>query len=162
MKTTGVFYYPPLINEQALYVGGMRDITNAYICAVNPEFARPNLQVDQLGCKCELIAQYFFWSHKYKYNAGQMLGGRPMHDFDIQVNAMKIDVKGIWSYGFNARVNYKAHNKDKNVTHYMFIRPDSEDLMCDVAQWWLYSHEEVDQWEVKELKYTKAYQKELL
>ncbi len=59
-KTTGMFYYPPLINEQALYVGGLRDTNNQYLSQVCPEMARPNMQVDQLGCKCEMIAQYFF------------------------------------------------------------------------------------------------------
>jgi len=160
-KTNGMFYYPPLINEQALYVGGLRDTNNQYLNQVCPEMARPNMQVDQLGCKCEMIAQYFFWSHKYKYDAGQMLGGRPVQDYDIKVNEMKIDVKGLWSHGFQARVNYKAHNKDKNVSHYMFIRPESDGLFNDMAQWWLFSHEDVHQWEVKKLKFTKAYTKQL-
>ena len=37
-----------------------------------PEYYRPNMQVDQLGCKAEMIAQYFFWSHKAKYKATQI------------------------------------------------------------------------------------------
>ena len=73
MKTTGVFYYPPLINEQALYIGGLRDTVNQYTSVKYPEYYRPNMQVDQLGCKAEMIAQYFFWSHKAKYKATQML-----------------------------------------------------------------------------------------
>lgn len=161
-KKTGFFYYPPLINEQALYIGGLRDTVNQYTSAKFPEYARPGMQVDQLGCKCEMIAQYFFWSHKYKYESTQMLGTDPIKSADIKVNDLNIDVKGIWSYGNQARVNYKAFNKEKNVSHYMFIRPDSEELMCDMAQWWLFSKFEIAKWTIKELKFTKAYIKDLL
>lgn len=157
MKTTGVFYYPPLINEQALYIGGLRDTVNQYTSVKYPEYYRPNMQVDQLGCKAEMIAQYFFWSHKAKYKATQMLGVDPIKDADIIVGQKRIDVKGLWSYVTECRVNKKAHLKDKKITHYLFIRPDDDGLENDVAQWWLFSHKEVSKWKVKKLKYTDAY-----
>jgi hypothetical protein len=162
MKKTGVFYYPPLINEQSLYVGGLRDTVNLYTSEKYPKYARPNLRVSQLGCKAEMIAQYFFWSHKYKYDATQMLGVDPIKDCDIKVNDMRIDVKGINAYGSNVRVNEKAHLKDKNTSHYLFIRPDTDDLECQMAQWWLFSHKEVSEWDLVDLKFSKAYQKEII
>ena len=158
---TGATQYPPLINEQALYVGGMRDITNAYMNELHPQYKRGNLQVDQLGCKCEMIVQYFFWSKGMPYDSDQMLGGRPIASYDIMVHKMQIDVKGIWSYQTELRVNYDAHKKDKNVTHYMFIQPVSENLDNDKAIWFLCPKEDVDKWQVKQLKYSKAYTKQL-
>lgn len=153
----GTTTYPPLINEQALYVGGLRDITNAYMNELYPQYKRGNLQVDQLGCKCELIAQYFFWSKNLIYKADQMLGGKPIHNFDISVAKMNIDVKGIWSYQNELRVNYDAHNKDKNITHYLFIQPVSDKLDNDKAIWWLYGKDSINEWTINELKYSKAY-----
>jgi len=158
---TGTIDYPPLINEQALYVGGMRDITNAYMNELHPQYKRGNLQVDQLGCKCEMIVQYHFWAKNLKYDADQMLGGRPIASYDIMVHKMQIDVKGIWSYQTELRVNYDAHKKDKDVSHYMFIQPISESLENDKASWWLYAKSDIDKWQVKELKYSKAYTKQL-
>ena len=157
----GTTTYPPLINEQALYVGGMRDITNAYMNELHPQYKRGNLQVDQLGCKCEMISQFFFWSKGMQYDADQMLGGKPIASYDIMVHKMQIDVKGIWSYQTELRVNYDAHKKDKNVTHYMFIQPVSEDLGNNKAIWWLCPKSDIDKWEVKQLKYSKAYIKQL-
>ena len=72
MKQTGVFYYPPLINEQALYIGGLRDTVNQVTSVKFKEYSRPGINVDQLGCKAEMIAQYFFWSHNTKYKATQV------------------------------------------------------------------------------------------
>jgi hypothetical protein len=161
-KTRGSFYYPPLINEQALYIGGLRDTVNLYTSERHPKFARPNLKVSQLGCKCEMIAQYFFWSHKYKYDATQMLGVDPIKDCDIKVNGMRIDVKGLPSNLDKVRVNERAHNKDKNTSHYLFVRPDDDTLDCQMAEWWLYSHEEVTKWDLVDLKFSKAYQKEII
>lgn len=162
MKTTGSFYYPPLINEQALYIGGLRDTVNLYTSERYPKFARPNQKVSQTGCKAEMIAQYFFWSHKYKYTSTQMLGVDPIKDCDIKVNDMRIDVKGLPANLDVVRVNERAHLKDKNVSHYLFIRPDDDGLDCQMAQWWLYTHTEVFYWDLVELKYSKAYQKEII
>ncbi len=154
---TGTIYYPNLINEQALYVGGLRDVTNAYMNEKAPKYKRGNLQVDQLGCKCELIAQFHFWNKGVNYQSDQMLGGQAMPNYDIEAAGLKIDVKGIWSYQNELRVNYDAHNKDKNVSHYMFIQPVSESLENCHANWWLYGKKNINDWIVKELKYSKAY-----
>ncbi len=154
---TGTVYYPHLINEQALYVGGLRDITNAYMNELAPKYKRGNLQVDQLGCKCELIAQFHFWNKGIPYKADEMLGGRAIQNYDIEALGYKIDVKGIWSYQNELRVNYDAHNKDKNVSHYMFIQPVSEKLDNKKANWWICRKKDVDEWVVKELKFSKAY-----
>jgi hypothetical protein len=158
---TGTVYYPRLINEQALYVGGLRDVTNAYMNEQAPKYKRGNLQVDQLGCKCELIAQFYFWNKGVRYKSDQMLGGRAMPNYDIEAAGLKIDVKGIWSYQNELRVNYDAHNKDKNVTHYLFIQPVKDTLDNEHANWWLYGKKSIDDWFVKELKYSKAYTKQL-
>ena len=156
-----VIKYPPLINEQALYVGGLRDITNAYMNELHPQYKRGNLQVDQLGCKCEMIAQYHFWNNQLQYDADQMLGGKPIASYDISVLTMQIDVKGIWPHQTELRVNHDAHNKDKDVSHYMFIQPHSPDLSNDKATYWLYTKKDIDNWDLVELKYSKAYTKQL-
>ena len=158
---TGTIYYPHLINEQALYVGGLRDVTNAYMNELAPKYKRGNLQVDQLGCKCEMIAQFHFWKKEIRYKADQMLGGRAMPNYDIEAAGLKIDVKGIWSYQNELRVNYETHNKDKNVSHYMFIQPVSDALDNQKANWWLYGKKNIDSWVLKDLKYSKAYTLEL-
>ncbi len=72
-----------------------------------------------------------------------------------------IDVKGIWSYQTELRVNYDAHNKDKNVTHYMFVQPVSDDLGNDKANYWYVSKKDIDKWHVKDLKFSKAYVKQI-
>ena len=52
------------------------------------------MQVDQLGCKAEMIAQYFFWSHKAKYKQHNLID--PIKDCDIIVGQKRIDVKGTY------------------------------------------------------------------
>ena len=91
-----------------------------------------------------------------------MLGVDPIKDCDIKVNDMRIDVKGLPANLDVVRVNERAHLKDKNVSHYLFIRPDDDGLDCQMAQWWLYTHTEVFYWDLVELKYSKAYQKEII
>ena len=157
MKKTGHIEYPPLINEQALYIGGLRDTVNQYTSAKYPEYARPNLQVDQLGCKAEMIAQYFFWSNKIEHEPTQMLGVDPIKDADIIVGKKRIDVKGLWSYIKELRVNKKGHLKEKNITHYLFIKPKSDALNNEIAQWWLFTHQEISNWQIKKLTYTDAF-----
>lgn len=153
----GQIKYPPLINEQALYVGGMRDITNAYMNELKPEYKRGNLNVNQLGCQCEMIVQYYFWSKGLAYESDQMLGGKPIASYDIEIKGMQIDVKAVRSFLTELRVNYEAHQKDKEVSHYMFVQPISDNLFNDTANYWLFTKDEISQWQVKELKYTKAY-----
>mgnify|MGYP003676048372 CR=1 FL=1 len=158
-----IIKYPPLINEQSLYIGKMREATNVYMHQKNPKFKRGNIPVDALGCQCELIAQYYFWNKKCSYESDQMLGGKPISNYDIKVIntkdglTYKIDVKGLWSEQDELRVNYNAHIKDKNISHYMFIQPLSSDLFNEDANIWLCKKENIDKWSLKELKYSKAY-----
>lgn len=168
MKKQYTIEYPPLINEQALYVGKMREVTNVYMHQKNPKYKRGNIPVDALGCQCELIAQYYFWSKKYQYESDQMLGGKPISSYDIKVydevnnKSYKIDVKGLWSNQSELRVNYDAHIKDKDVSHYMFIQPKSDKLFNTLAEIWICEKELINDWELKELKYSKAYTKSIL
>jgi hypothetical protein len=159
--------YPPLINEQALYIGKMREATNVYMHQKNPKFKRGNIPVDALGCQCELIAQYYCWDKKLSYESDQMLGGKPIASYDIKVTnpdgeIFKIDVKGISAVQGEFRVNYNAHIKDKNISHYMFIQPLSENLFNEDANIWIKQKKEIDKWDLKELKYSKAYIKQML
>ena len=157
----GSIKYPPLINEQALYVGGLREITNAYMHELHPKYRRDNLQVDKLGCKCEMIVQYHFWFKGVIYDSEQMLARSPIANYDIMALNQNIDVKGIWSYQTELRVNYDAHNKDKNITHYMFVQPVSDDLGNDKANYWYFPKQEIDKWQIKDLKFSKAYVKQI-
>lgn len=158
---TGVISYPPLINEQSLYSGGLRDVTNSYMNEMQPKFKRGHAQVNQLGCKCELIVQFHFWNKNISYISDQMLGGRPIANYDIKALNLQIDVKGIWSYQSELRVNYDAHNTQKDVTHYMFIQPLSETMINDKANYWLFAKEDISSWQIKEMAYSKAYVKQL-
>ena len=168
MKNQYTVKYPPLINEQALYVGKMREATNVYMHQKNPKFKRGNIPVDALGCQCELIVQYYFWNKGYEYESDQMLGGKPIASYDIKVvnannnRVIKIDVKGIWSNQNELRVNYDAHIKDKDISHYMFVQPKSENLFNSLADIWICEKKQIDNWELKELKYSKAYTKTIL
>ena len=104
----------------------------------------------------------------YQYESDQMLGGKPIASYDIKVNdkeknkIYKIDVKGLWSNQTELRVNYDAHTKDKDVTHYMFVQPKSDNLFNTLADIWICEKQLINNWELKELKYSKAYVKTIL
>ena len=155
--TKGTIIYPPHINEVSLYVGGMRETTNLYSMEKNPKYARGNMKVDILGVKCELIMQFHLWSKGVQYKANPLLVNRPVGDWDVQVLNMNIDVKGMWSYLTEFRINKEAHHKEKNITHYTFVQPHSEDLKNVSASYWNYSHDDITKWDTKQLKFTEAY-----
>lgn len=157
--TKGIIIYPPHINEVSLYVGGLRETTNLYLMEKNPKYARGNMKVDVLGVKCELIIQYYLWQRGIPHECNPLLVNRPVGDWDVKVLNMNIDVKGMWSYLTEFRINKEAHHKDKNITHYTFVQPFSDKLDNTNANYWTFRHDEVGGWPVKELKFTEAYTK---
>jgi hypothetical protein len=158
---SGTASYPPLINECGQYIGGLRDVVHLGTQSWAKEYNRGNKLVSQLGVKCELIAQYFFWSIGKEYTSNQLVHSKAIVGEDIIVGDKKIDVKGMYCDTQQFRVNYKAHHKDKGISHYMFIRPKSDGLECNEADWWFVPKSNVDKWNVEQLKYTQAYVKQV-
>ena len=161
----GVIKYPDYINTTSIYLGKLRDLYNVELNLKNPKYKRGDRSefVNILGIKGELIVQNFLFQNNIQFDYSEILSNKPVGSADIYIgNDIRIDVKTIRDDAPDLLVNEEAHNKEKNITHYWFVQPyvhNNKSLTC--AGYWIFSKENVDKWEVKPVKYTDAYYKEI-
>ena len=145
-------YYPPLINNAALLIGKMRDLCNAEMKEEQPQYKRAE-DVDVLGLKGELVAQYFAFTKNKPFVATKLLASKPLQEPDITIGGKRFDVKAIRPNAPDLQVNEKAHTKSKNITDYWFIQCFNENQ----ARFWFYKHADVSAWQIRAAKYSKIY-----
>lgn len=148
--------YPKYIDTCAMLIGRMRDAANAEMNEAAPRFKRGEHSgfVDILGIRGELIAQHIAFACGYKYIAAPLLSIRPEKMPDLVISDAKIDVKAIREDAPDLLVNAEAHRKQRGiVTHYQFVQCFAN---C-IARYWIHSFAEVDQWPVKNCKYSDAH-----
>lgn len=158
MKKRGVIKYPKYIDTVSIYLGKIRDMMNAEMNEDVERFKRGELSelVNILGVKGELIAQHYLFTNNIKYRSAKLIDARPVKYADIYIDNIFIDVKSIRTDATDLLVNKEAHeNSDKLTTHYWFMQP--LELDSATANFWFYSYEDVEKWNIKNVKYTDAY-----
>jgi hypothetical protein len=149
-------HYPPFINPCALLIGKMRDVCNAEMKEEQTQFKRDG-DVDVLGLRGELVAQYFAFTQGKNFVPTQLLASRPLQEPDITLGGKRFDVKAIRPTAPYLQVNETAHLKSKNITDYWFVQCFNKNQ----ARFWWYTHNEIDEWETVDAKYSKVYQKKI-
>ncbi len=161
----GVIKYPDFINTTSIYLGKLRDLYNVELNLKNPKYKRGERSefVNILGIKGELIVQEFLFQNGIQFRYSEILSNKPVGSADIYIgDAIRIDVKTIRDDAPDLLVNEEAHRKEKNITHYWFVQPYAHNnKSLTSAGYWIFTKEEVDEWEVKLVKYTNAYYKEI-
>lgn len=110
--------------------------------------------VELLGILAELIARQYLKNKSIDYIASILINQRPVSKSDINCLGEQIDVKGVWSFTKELRINEKAHQKKKEVTFYWFILIDRN---RHFFQNYFFKYDTVSNWELKECRFTPAY-----
>lgn len=154
-------YYPQFINQASQIIGARRSERNGSRNQ-SGEYSRGdrNVDLDVLGVKAEMIAEFLMSVNKRKYKASPLITDHPMIEADLLIEGgiggkyISVDVKGMQPNAKRFTVNEKAHFK-KRPDYYLFIEPHSK-----FAFYWWFKSEEVDEWNVEQLTYTTAYCKD--
>jgi len=159
LEKRGKINYPNFINECAVYIGKLRDLYNYNLNEDNDSFKRGDRSeyVNILGVKGEMIFSYYLQSINIPHTTNKLLSNTPISDYDIIVGKKKIDIKTIRTDAPDLLVNKDAHNKNKNIDTYVFIQPISK----NTVKYWIFKYDEVNTWEIKNVKYSDAYYKEI-
>ena len=164
----GVIKYHDYINVVSIYLGKLRDLYNVELNEKDSSYKRGTKSefVNILGIKGELVVQNFLFQNNTPHTYSEILANKPQGSADVYINGVKIriDVKTINDGAPDLLVNQKAHEKEKNITHYWFVQPlvnDNNGKPLTTANYWIYTKEEVDEWKVKGVGYTDAYYKEI-
>lgn len=148
--------YPAFINVCADIVGSLRDLTNLEMNESAVRFKRGDRggEVNRLGMRGELIARFICHKNNYPFQAPPLLSENPVSGADLIYGEYRFDIKTIRSDAPDLLVNQEAHvNPKKDITHYWFFQQQDS----DVALYWIYSHEEVSSWSIKNVRYSDAY-----
>jgi hypothetical protein len=164
----GTIRFPTYIHLVSIYIGKLRDLYNVELNEKNDKFKRGEQSefVNILGIKGELIVQEFLFQNNVPYTSGVLLSDKPQGSSDVNIGKeFRIDVKAIRPESPDLLVNKEAHEKNKNITHYWFVQPLVDELHKDrplnTANYWIFTKEEVDNWDVKNVKFSDAYYKEI-
>lgn len=156
MNKTGIIYFPKFINGCAAYIGKLRNLYNYDLNETAPQYKRGDRseEVNILGLKGELIFSHFLHSQNVEHELNKLLDNKPVSSWDIKIGSKHfIDVKTIRTDSADFLVNEGAHRKNKGITHYAFVQIQTDQS----AKYWVFSKSQVDNWEVKNVKYSNAY-----
>ena len=160
----GVHPYPAVFNTLAIELGKLRSKLSSNIYKEGTEKYRGNAERDisTKGVLGELIARHYLSEKKIQYTAADLVDVRPVVEPDIitykTAVGCKLDIKTMSRGENRMMINYSAHNNpDKTVAFYWFVRI----LDDNQASHYLVPYFTVMNWEIQELKYTKAYVCEL-
>tara|TARA_Y100001963_G_scaffold68502_2_gene95492 strand:- start:31403 stop:31954 length:552 start_codon:yes stop_codon:yes gene_type:complete len=160
----GVHPYPAMFNTLAIELGKLRSKLSSNVYKEGTEKFRGSQEgnISTKGVLGELIARHYLSEKKVQYTAADLVDVRPVVEPDIitykSAVGCKLDIKTMGKGESRMMINYAAHNNpDKTVAFYWFVR-----LLDDnQASHYLVPYHVVLNWEIQELKYTKAYVNEL-
>ena len=150
--------YPVVFNRIADELAILRSKLSASVYKKGTDKYRGELEheISKLGILAELIAQDHFSNKKIKFKSAPLVDVEPCPEPDIVAEMdgiSRYDIKGLKSTTDELRVNYGSYNNRMRVEWYWFIRIYRD----STAEHYIVSSNEIKDWEVKELKYTKAY-----
>lgn len=118
-------------------------------------------RISKQGVLGELIAREHFKQITKPttfWKFAPIIDATPLPEPDLIINKFKVDIKCISSDIDLFMINEKSHkNPDKEVDLYWFIRLIGN---CNCEHWIIRS-KDVDDWDLKQMKYTKAYIKRI-
>ena len=160
----GVFSYPPMFKKLARELGQLRSKLSSNVYKQGTEKYRGDREneISAKGVIGELIARHYLSENKVEYTAANLVDTRPVVASDVTTYktsvGCKLDIKTMSKNETRMMINYSAHNNpDKRVQFYWFIR-----LLDDnQASHYLVPYIAIKNWEIQQLKYTKAYVCEL-
>lgn len=161
MLKSGRIEYPKMFVDISKDLALSRWLIDKEVRNSSSEYKRDNkereLEIETKGILGELIARYHLETEGKEYEFAQLIAEKPMKEPDIVMGKAKIDVKAS-NNTHSLMVNENAHLKGKGkIDYYWFIV-----LLEDgVADWYLYSYKQVNDWIVKEMTYTNAYVKQI-
>ena len=118
------------------------------------------IAISYLGILAELVARDYLTDKNISFQAAKLVDFIPVPEPDIVLyDGMRLDVKGVKTNSTQFFVNYKAHqNSEKICDFYWFVKFCAE---RGFAEHYTVRYEDVFGWEVKQLRYTKAYVAEI-
>jgi hypothetical protein len=154
----GIIKFSYCLNEMAEIIGVARRRANDkfYEEVPSKKAGEWDELVHPLGVKGELIFAMYLYKNNIDFKLNTLLSDSPVVEWDIMVNDKRIDVKTIRPDGWDLLVKVKSHKFiDKPIDSYVFIQ-----IIDDTtARYWIFKHEEVSEWDVKNTKYNDNYYK---
>jgi len=157
MTYKGTFRYPKMLEKVARELAELRSKLSADVYNANTEKYRGSQEkeVSYLGILAELVAQNYLIESEIPFTSAMLVDTKPLPEPDIVLKSgEKLDVKGVKPTATQLWVNHKAHlNSSKNCDFYWFVK-----LRANyTASHYLVPHGDIDNWQIKELRYTKAF-----
>lgn len=156
IEKQGHIQYPVWINELSEIIGECRKNRNFVLYTENPSKQRgdKNDSVHPLGVKGELIFASYLYKCGIPHTTNKWLDDNPIVAYDILVANKKVDIKTIRPDGWDLLVTVKSHNnQEKLIDSYVFLQ-----ILDDTnARYWIFKHEEVSKWSIKNTKYNDNY-----
>jgi hypothetical protein len=156
IEKKGHIEYPSWINELAEIVGESRKQKNFVLYTTTRGAGEWTDAVHPLGVKGELIFAAYLYKLGIPHETNTLLDENPVIECDIMVLDKRIEVKTLRPDGWDLLVRVKSHNNpEKKIDSYVFIQiiDDSN------ARYWIFKHEEVSTWKIKNTKYNDNYYK---
>lgn len=154
----GTIKYPNWINEVSQILGVARRRANDKLydevpskkCGERDELVHP------LGVKGELIFAMFLYQNNIDYKLNTLLSDAPVVEYDILIGNKKVDIKTLRPDGWDLLVKVKSHHYiEKKIDSYVFLQ-----IIDDTtARYWIFKHDEVSKWNIKNTKYNDNYYK---
>jgi len=152
----GTIKFPIWINEVSEIIGVLRRRANDELYEEVPSKKSGDRDelVHPLGVKGELIFAMFLYKNNIEYKLNTLLSDSPIVEYDILVGEKRIDVKTLRPDGWDLLVKVKSHNfVEKKIDSYVFLQ-----IIDDTtARYWVFKHEEVSKWGIKNTKYNDNY-----
>jgi len=152
----GTQQYPAILERVASEMAQLRTKLSADVYSVGSEGYRGKQEntISYLGILGELVAQNFLIENNIPFESALIVDTQPLPEPDITIDGIKMDVKAVKPNTYDLYVNYKAHlNEKKKCEFYWFVKLEDNHK----ASHYLASYSEVNNWTVKELRYTKAF-----
>lgn len=161
MIKSGSIQYPKMLIDVSKDIAYCRWLKNTEIRNSKNEYQRGDkqreLDIETKGILGELIARYYLEIENIVYQPMPLVSEKPVKGADIIIGKHRIDVKASNNKS-TLMVNENAHLKGKGkIDFYWFIILEDD---C-VARYFVCSYKQINNWEVEQMTYTKAYIKRI-
>lgn len=152
----GTFYFPKMLNDLADELAYTRSKISANIYHKNSMTYRGNKEheISKKGILGELIARDFLNERNIPHKTTPIIDLKPIVEPDIYIDKKGLDVKTVTKGSQILSVNFESHNNiSKRPNFYWFVQLEDQNI---ASHFFVKSHH-VDSWQIKKLRYTKAY-----
>lgn len=159
MKKCGRIKYPLLFCDLSKDMALARWLIDKDIRNSSSEYTRDSkereLEIETKGILGEMVVRYHLEQENTDYTPLPLIEEHPVKDADIIIKEFKIDIKAS-NNPVELMVNENAHLKGKgNIDYYWFVILTED----GVADFYVYTYDEVDKWVLGKMTFTNAYVK---